>query len=601
MTEAEQLVKKKRNRSGPRAFATKYLKESEGLPTQYDTANAADKKRIAEELLTNQELLCARLETLQLIDSEIEGLIEEEEAAVKDMMEAGESNRLISRILVRIKNSPIFATATPPATLSPASLNTSTRAQSHAKLPKLNLREFDGDPLQFQEFWDIFTSSVHNNDTLDDVAKFSHLKGLLVGKAKLVIQSLTLTSENYTEAVALLKKRFGDEQVIIQAHMDALLALNPVCDFDVIALRTLCDKIEIHIRNLQLYDISSQNYGPVLISIIQSKIPGDVKLEISRKMPDGKWEIDKLLDVLQKEVTARERCASTSNGATGSFDGSAAALLTTGGRDNDQQRQNRSTKKNQCLFCDKKGHPSKTCRKVPSAEERKVILYRKNRCYVCFSPTHKARDCNIGKICQTCGGKHHAMICEGCNNREDNANEGNNETVAPGNGNNTNERNVANNCCAINAVSSKCVLLQTARADAMNTVSERTVSIRLIFDNCAQRSFIKAEIVEKLNLQCIGKEKLGVNTFASQKTNSEDLNVVEVAIRSVHDPTSVVVIQANVVLFICSPITNQIINVVKKRYGILRDVLLADNSSNSSDMEIDLLIRANYCGEFAMG
>ena len=527
MSEADLLVKKKRTRSGHRAFATKYLKESEGLLAQYDAANAADKKTIEEDLLTNQELLRARLETLQLIDGEIEGLIEEEGAAVKDMMEAGESNRLISKILVRIKNSPIFSPPTPPTTPSPAPLSTSTRTQSHAKLPKLNLPEFDGDPLLFQGFWDIFTSSVHNNDTLDDVAKFSHLKGLLAGKAKLVIQSLMLTSENYTEAVALLKKRFGDEQVIIQAHMDALLALTPVFDLDVIALRTLCDKIEVHIRNLQLYDISSQNYGPVLISIIHSKLPSDVKLEISRKMPDGKWEIDKLLEVLQKEVTARERCVSTSTGAmsaTGGFDGSAAALLTAGGRDNDHQRQNRSNKKNQCLFCDKKGHPSKTCRKVPSAEERKVILYRKNRCYVCLSPTHKARDCNSGKTCQTCGGKHHAMICEGRNNRDDNANEDNDEIVAPGNGNN-NERVVANNFCAINAISSKCVLLQTARAEAMNNVSKRTVSIRLIFDNCAQRSFIKAEIVEKLNLQYIGKETLGVNTFASQKTNSDDLNV----------------------------------------------------------------------------
>ena len=69
---------------------------------------------------------------------------------------------------------------------------------------------------------------MENNKSLDDITKFNYLKGLLEEKASLVLQGLTLTSDNYQNAIAMLKERFGDPQVIITAHMDALLALSPV-------------------------------------------------------------------------------------------------------------------------------------------------------------------------------------------------------------------------------------------------------------------------------------------------------------------------------------------------------------------------------------
>ena len=64
----------------------------------------------------------------------------------------------------------------------------------------------------------------------------------------------------------------------------------------------MCDIIVIHTRNLQLFDICAQNYGPVLISIILSKLPSEIKLEISRQMPQGKWDIKELMKVMKKEI-----------------------------------------------------------------------------------------------------------------------------------------------------------------------------------------------------------------------------------------------------------------------------------------------------------
>ena len=85
--------------------------------------------------------------------------------------------------------------------------------------PQLSRQEilpFSGDPLQFQSFWEIFDSSIHSNASLAPINKFSYLKTLLTEKVKNALNSLKLTSGNYDEAVAILKSRFEEPQVVIQ-------------------------------------------------------------------------------------------------------------------------------------------------------------------------------------------------------------------------------------------------------------------------------------------------------------------------------------------------------------------------------------------------
>ena len=51
---------------------------------------------------------------------------------------------------------------------------------------------------------------------------------LLEGPALEAISGLKLTAANYSEAIAVLKKRYGSKQQIITKHMDALLNLEAV-------------------------------------------------------------------------------------------------------------------------------------------------------------------------------------------------------------------------------------------------------------------------------------------------------------------------------------------------------------------------------------
>ena len=78
--------------------------------------------------------------------------------------------------------------------------------------------------------WDCFDSAIHRNPSLSNsnVDKFNYLKFYLESTAAESVAGLTLTSANCEEAVSTLKRRFGNAQLIVDRHMDALLNLTSV-------------------------------------------------------------------------------------------------------------------------------------------------------------------------------------------------------------------------------------------------------------------------------------------------------------------------------------------------------------------------------------
>ena len=109
------------------------------------------------------------------------------------------------------------------------------------KLPKLDLRKFDGEVSTWPTFWDSFESSIHKNPTLAPIDKFNYLNSLLMKPALDAISGLSLSASNYEEAIAILKKRFGHKQQIINRHMDILLNVSPMTNQDTRKLRELYD------------------------------------------------------------------------------------------------------------------------------------------------------------------------------------------------------------------------------------------------------------------------------------------------------------------------------------------------------------------------
>ena len=143
--------------------------------------------------------------------------------------------------------------------------------------------------------------------------------------------------------------------------MDFLLSLPNVesCS-DIRLLRKMLDAIETTSRNLRPDDIDSNHYGPILISVVMKKLPEAFRLELSRQMPVGKWDLTKLLEVFSKELASRERCQSIKSsepssqiiGSQGSNSGSVLHVAS--------ENHNRNPPKITCTYC-RQNHPSNHC------------------------------------------------------------------------------------------------------------------------------------------------------------------------------------------------------------------------------------------------
>ena len=82
-----------------------------------------------------------------------------------------------------------------------------TQSTCSIKLPKLTLKTFTGDPLEWLTFWNSFRSAVDQNSGLSDIDRMNYLTGLLRGEGARAISGLALTNSNYTKALELLKSR----------------------------------------------------------------------------------------------------------------------------------------------------------------------------------------------------------------------------------------------------------------------------------------------------------------------------------------------------------------------------------------------------------
>lgn len=64
---------------------------------------------------------------------------------------------------------------------------------SHAKMPKLELKKFHGNPINWYLFSESFESAFHRSNTLAGVDKFNYLKSLLVGSAAVWLWQTLIT------------------------------------------------------------------------------------------------------------------------------------------------------------------------------------------------------------------------------------------------------------------------------------------------------------------------------------------------------------------------------------------------------------------------
>ena len=93
--------------------------------------------------------------------------------------------------------------------------------------------------------------------------------------------------------------------------MDALLKVQGCIGHRLAPLRFVYDRINVHIRGLNSVGVCSDQYGSLLIPVIISKLPIDIRLKIAKETTSEVWKMDELLDVIKAELEAREASEGT--------------------------------------------------------------------------------------------------------------------------------------------------------------------------------------------------------------------------------------------------------------------------------------------------
>ena len=304
-----ELTKLKKSRSAHRTHANRVMKSINELMQNIDLN---DDFKVGE-LRGLKENYANQFSKIQELDSEILAKLPDddvEEEILKSLEEKNVFYTILGRIEVCLNKAAEEISSTRTPSLPPS---TSSRVDSElkVKLPKIELTKFSGEVEQWQTFWDQFQSAIHTKESLSDIDKFTYLKNLLTDTASDCISGLSLTSQNYKEAIDILKERYANPQIIISTHMEALVKLPYVRDVNNVKdLRKIYDKVESSIRNLKSLGINPDSYGSLLSPLLVEKLPEELRMIIARKFSDEIWRLEELMVYFKQELYARERCVS---------------------------------------------------------------------------------------------------------------------------------------------------------------------------------------------------------------------------------------------------------------------------------------------------
>ncbi|EFX61622.1 hypothetical protein DAPPUDRAFT_272423 [Daphnia pulex] len=98
-------------------------------------------------------------------------------------------------------------------------------AHSVFRLPKMDLKPFDGDPKNWQDFIAIFRDLVHNNSSLTTTQKMAILKRCLTSEIRDGLGDSLSSPALYQEALQELESTYGHPQIVSRTYIQSLIQL----------------------------------------------------------------------------------------------------------------------------------------------------------------------------------------------------------------------------------------------------------------------------------------------------------------------------------------------------------------------------------------
>ncbi|KAK6030985.1 zinc knuckle [Ostertagia ostertagi] len=256
-------------------------------------------------------------------------------------------------------------------------------SELQVQLPRLEIPHFQGDMVEFPEFWELYKLAVHDNTSLGAPAKFLHLKSVLKGTAKDLMATMTLSAENYPKAIELLLNTYNRPDVLRNRLIDQLEALPPSGKAVTEQRITLCKVKAIWVQLANLSEQPGSTMTMRMVSLDRTQSNSSNSPVRFKKHTQGKSRRDSSTDSNRGAHSKR------------TF------------RSKDKPN---NTKQQRCSFCLQPRHKTANCDEVTSPYERREAVIHNRLCWKCLKPGHKSQDCEA-PACYRCGRNHHKSLC----------------------------------------------------------------------------------------------------------------------------------------------------------------------------------------------
>ena len=175
-------------------------------------------------------------------------------------------------------------------------------------------------------------------------------------------------------------------------------------------------EIEAKYCDLKAQGVDKSSYSKIVVPVLGEKLPKNIKYNMIRSCRKSvlEWELDELIKELDLELDIRK-----TNSELMKFDVGYK-------RDGDRRRPNSNEAKgigklnttsalvaaeaHGCVFC-KADHKSEDCSVHRSPEDRRNILKKIFRCFVCLKQGYRSFECRSKVKCYVCEARHHVSLC----------------------------------------------------------------------------------------------------------------------------------------------------------------------------------------------
>ena len=294
------------------------------------------------------------------------------------------------------------------------------------QLPKTELQTFDGDPLKYWIFLRSFENTV-DKQTVDTNAKLTRLLQYCTGKARKVIQCCSVIEPElgYIKAKSLLRERFDNDYVIVEAWIQKISGGTSLESSDRVALQDFSDDLKNCYETLSAMDkLSEIGNQRSLVQIIQ-KLPVYLQNQWRKKAhfifkSIGKVHFKDVVDFVQEAAKVandpvfgniadgqKDRPQTLHKNKLVRRDRPLSSFNTQSDRHHYTAQpnsiDNRSKNDRSCPLCESSRTLFGCDAFKMRVENRLKLVHEKRLCYNCLLPGHYAFRCNKEATCTVAG------------------------------------------------------------------------------------------------------------------------------------------------------------------------------------------------------